>query len=181
MIAELRGKVTAIDKDSLIIDVSGVGYLVHTVSLSIKEGKDVLLYTHLAVRENSMDLYGFINKEELSFFELLIGISGIGPKSALSILNLAEIKTLKSATASGDISYLTKVSGIGKKNAQKIVMELRDKIGMVEESQLKEEEEALEALEALGYTTKEAKEALKSVPEEDREDWLKNALKNLGK
>ncbi len=182
MIAELRGKITAIGKDSVVIDVSGIGYLVHTIVLSYKEGDDAHIYTHLAVRENSMDLYGFVDKEELSFFELLIGISGIGPRSALAILGLTDVRTLKSATSSGDISYLTKVSGIGKKNAQKIVMELRDKIGVVTKHNLKEETEALEALTALGYSSKEARDALKNVPGDKRGDtWLKNALKQLGK
>lgn len=182
MIAELRGNVTAIEKDSIVIDVSGVGYLVHTILIDKKAGDEVHLYTHLAVRENSMDIYGFTNKEELSFFELLIGISGIGPRSALAILNLTDVRTLKAATSSGDISYLTKVSGIGKKNAQKIVMELRDKIGVVDEYNLREESDALEALGSLGYTQKEARDALKEVPENQRgDDWLKNALKLLGK
>lgn len=182
MIAELRGKVTTTEKDSIVIDISGVGYLVHTILTSYKEGDDIHLYTHLAVRENSMDLYGFVDKEELSFFELLIGISGIGPRSALAILNLTDVGTLKSATATGDISYLTKVSGIGKKNAQKIVLELRDKIATTGEYNLKEESEALEALSSLGYSTKEARDALKNVPQDERGgDWLKNALKLLGK
>jgi len=118
---------------------------------------------------------------------MLIGISGIGPKSGLAILSIADVATIKRAVSEGDTSYLTRVSGIGKKNAQKIVLELRDKLGATdltnENLSLKDEAEALDALQALGYTQREARDALREVPKEttDAAARIKEALKLLGK
>ena len=143
------------------------------------------MWTHLAVRENALDLYGFIERSELEFFEMLITISGIGPKSALGILSVAPVDTLRRAISSGDTSYLTKVSGIGRKNAEKIVVELRDKLGAIDANAggtLREEVDALSALEALGYSAREAREALKAVGNNaiSTQEKLKAALKSLG-
>src|SRR3989344_114517 len=140
-------------------------------------------WTRLVVREDVLDLYGFVNKQELEFFELLIAISGIGPKSALGILSLAPPATLEKAIAAGDSSYLTKVSGIGRKSAEKIIVELRDKIGSLETDgdRLDSEGDAVEALQSLGYTLREAREALKRVDASvaDTGDKIKAALKFL--
>ena len=133
MIAQLTGIVAHRDKSSIILDVKGVGYRIFVSSGTLeqlhrqKEGS-VSFFTHLSVRENALDLYGFLEQEELHFFEMLISISGIGPKSALGILSIADVETLKQAISSGDSSYLTKVSGIGTKIAKKIVLELNDTI-----------------------------------------------------
>ncbi len=188
MIAKLNGKVVYKDKNSAIIDMSGVGYraFVSTDTLSkLKNGSNANLWTHLVVRENIMDLYGFIDKEEKDFFELLIGISGIGPKSALAILSLAPVAVLRKAISSEDASYLTKVSGIGRKSAQKIILELKDKTGTATEKDgigLKEEAEALEALHALGYTLNDSREALKKFGDDITctNDRINKALKILG-
>lgn len=172
------------------IDVSGVGYRAFvTTDAAItlkKETSEVVLYTHMAVRENSQDLYGFLDKKELTFFELLLSVSGIGPKSALSILSLASVEAIGQAVAEGDTSYLTKVSGIGRKNAEKIVLELSDKLGVLEsgnETRFSGDIETLEALTSLGYSQSEARDALKEVSKEfvGTNDRLKEALKLLGK
>jgi holliday junction DNA helicase RuvA len=192
MIAQLEGMVKEIRGNSVILLVNGVGYKVRVtaqcaVKLRESDKKTVILRTHLAVRETSMDLYGFLDLEELKFFEMLISISGIGPKSALAILSIADTDTLKTAISAGDSSYLTKVSGIGKKNAEKIVLELRDKLDSGQETRdgaiLKGEMDAIDALQALGYSARQAREALKQVSEktEGTNNRLKEALKILGK
>ncbi|MEK7120459.1 MAG: Holliday junction branch migration protein RuvA, partial [Patescibacteria group bacterium] len=144
------------------------------------------LWTHLAVRENALDLYGFLNKQDLDFFSLLITISGIGPKSALGILSVASVGVLRKAISSEDTSYLVKVSGIGKKSADKIVLELKDKLGKEYESDgttLKEESDVVETLKTLGYKSYEIREALKKMPKDasGTSQRVKEALKILGK
>jgi len=190
MIARLNGKVVLREDNDgfLIIDIGGVGYraFVSNDTLSkTKEGEVATLWIHMVVRENLINLYGFVDKQEKSFFELLIGISGIGPKSALAILSLAPVYTLRKAVSSGDSSYLTSVSGIGKKSAERIIIELRDKLGKITKEDgvgLKEEAEALEALRALGYTLQDSREALKKIPENvsSINNRIKEALKILG-
>lgn len=190
MISHITGKILLKGDKFVIIDVSGVGYKIYT-SLNtinnIAENKEeVSFWTHLAVREDALDLYGFEEYSEVELFEMLIGISGVGPKSALGIIGVAPLDTLKTAIASGDTTYLTKVSGIGKKNAQKIVLELRDKLGVINTENtggtLKEETDTVEALHSLGYSIAEAREALKQVPQEivGTSARIKEALKNLG-
>ena len=190
MIGRLTGTVVHAEEGLVFLDVSGVGYKIYVSADTFAEVKDakesINLWTHLAVRENALDVYGFLNKEELEFFELLITISGVGPKSALGILSVASVETLQSAIVSGDTSYLTKVSGIGKKSAEKIVLMLKDKIGALEnfggDGARKDEVDALEALRALGYSTNEAREALKSVSNKitGTNERIREALKHLG-
>jgi holliday junction DNA helicase RuvA len=187
MIGALTGRVLHKDLHHLVVDVGGVGYKVSVtteVALEVKEGSTLSLWTYLAVRETALDLYGFLDKESLETFELLITISGIGPKSALGILNVASPATLRQAVASGDTSYLTRVSGIGKKNAEKIVLELKDKLKISETDKgidTRNEGDALEALVSLGYSERDAREALKKVPKEivGAGERVKAALKNL--
>ena len=192
MIEHLTGTLLDSGTSEVVIEVGGVGYRVFATSATIESLKktskngSVSVFTHLAVRENAMDLYGFSEKEELRFFELLLSVSGIGPKSALSILNIAPIQTLKEAVASNDSSYLTKVSGIGTKSAQKIVIELQGKIGAVDEmigEGRKGDVDVLEALRALGYSTHEIRSTLKEIPDDikDTNGRIKEALRMLGK
>jgi len=147
----------------------------------------IKMWTHLQVREDALELYGFLNFAELDLFQTLNSISGIGPKSALGVMNIAPVDTIKKAIAAGDTSYLTRVSGIGKKTAEKIVLELRDKMAgkgiEVDAPELKEEADALEALVSLGYSQREAREALQTVPREiaSAEKRVKEALKKLGR
>ncbi len=190
MISHLRGNVIHLDLKYVILDVSGVGYKVAITTSTLEHlshnKEDISLFTYLAVRDDALDLYGFISKDELDFFELLLTISGIGPKSALGILNTASVETIKDAVFGEDPSYLTKVSGIGKKNAEKIVRELKDKIGIKTEGsgdrngKQKESTMAIEALMALGYSTDDARDAIKKVDKSlTTGEQVKQALKIL--
>src|SRR3989344_4093431 len=198
MIGHLAGTVSAVRPGYAIISAGGVGYkvfatreLLLTLSAgggSASGGKletEVSVWTHLAVRESILDLYGFVSEEELRLFELLLTVSGIGPKSALAILDIASVETLRSAISAGNASYLTKVSGIGKKTAEKIVLELRDKVGgevAGSAASLHGDEEALEAMSALGDSQGETSDALRKVPQEIERsnDRLRAALKIVG-
>lgn len=189
MIGHLRGMVAANRPGYVILSAGGVGYKVavtRATLLGLAEGVEAALWTHLAVREDILDLYGFQTEEELHVFGLLLSVSGIGPKSALAILDIASVETLRSAISSGRSEYLTKVSGIGKKTAEKIVLELRDKIGIgaaLENAALRGDEEALEAMRSLGYSAAEARDALRKVPSEIEKssDRLREALKIMGR
>lgn len=188
MIGHVEGTVTALRAGFVILSAAGVGYRVAATKetlATLRSGERAALWTHLAVRENALDLYGFKNEEEMRFFELLLTVSGIGPKSALAILDIAAVETLRSAIARGSSSYLTNVSGIGKKTAGKIIVELKDKVGLGAEGEgaaLRGDEEALEAMRSLGYSPQEAREALRKVPQtlEGGNERLREALKILG-
>lgn len=188
MIAHLSGILVFRGTKYLIIDVAGVGYKVsvssETVKLLPKKDERVELFTYLVVRETALELYGFTAMAELEFFEMLIGISGIGPKSAIGVLSVAPLDSLKRAIASGETSYLTKISGIGKKIAEKMILELRDKLGGMDGAPVSQSEsDALDALVSLGYSTREAREALHKVSDtaESIDEKIKSALKILGK
>ena len=186
MIGSIRGKIGLKTDKYILVETGGVGYKVNastdTLAKSGKQGDEVSFFIHTHVREDSLDLYGFLSNEELSFFEMLINVSGIGPRSALAILGIASIDTLKRAIGSGDTAYMTKISGIGKKTAEKIIIELRDKMGESKlGSEMQEELDALEALKSLGYSQNEAREALKSIKTElNTNAKIKAALKILG-
>ena len=171
MIARIEGIIVHIADKFIIVDVSGVGYKLSITADSLTSsilGDHTIFWVHTAVRENSIDLYGFKNINEMSFFELLLDVSGIGPRSALSILSIAPIDILKRAIATGDTGYLNKVSGIGKKTAEKIIIELRDKLKDYKNDDttpglLRDESDIVEALKSLGYSQNEARDALKKV------------------
>lgn len=184
----LSGKIVFCGERYVVLDVSGVGYKVYLSADGLRRaaaGAEATFWIHMHVREDALDLYGFFARAEVEFFEMLIEISGVGPKSALSIMSVAPLDALKRAIAQGDLPYLTKVSGIGKKTAEKIMLELRDKLGGLESGGVagSNDGDALEALEALGYSLREAREALSSVPQAvfGTEARLKAALKLLGK
>ena len=189
MINYLTCVVIDIDEQSIVIDVHGVGYKVFIPQgtlATFKTDKEASIWTHLAIRENAHTLYGFDSKDEMHFFELLISsVSGIGPKTALGILNVSSVQNIRKAVSTGDTSHLTKVSGISKKMADKIVLELKGKFGAEEDSSisLRDEVDALEALKALGYKHAEAREALKDVDASitDTGERVKKALRHLGK
>ena len=187
MISRITGKVVDVGTNNVIIDCGGVGYEVYitpTEATALKTAEVLTLWTHLAVREDNMSLFGFKEKAGLEFFKLLITISGIGPKTALGILSIATLDTLYEAISTGEAGLLTKVAGIGRKNAQKIVVELKDKIG---EGQYEStgsstpEIDAIEALKTLGYPERNAREALKQVGKDvtDTGERVKAALKIL--
>ena len=186
MIGSIKGKIILKTDKFLIIETGGVGYKISvspdTLSKSFKINDDIFLWIHTHIREDAFDLFGFLDIQELEFFEMLINVSGIGPRSALTILSIASIETLRKAIGSNDITYLTKISGIGRKTAEKIIIELRDKVGKEnKDGSLKEELDALEALKSLGYSQNEAREALKTVSaNSDTNTKIREALKILG-
>ena len=186
MIGQIEGKISFLGAGFAIVDVVGVGYKVRVTAdafKALKPGEKAKFWTHLAVREDALDLYGFLEKEEMDFFERLLKVPGVGPKSALSVLSLAPVKTLRRAIASGETAYLTKVSGIGKKTAEKIVFTLKDEVTADESGPLlREEADALEALRSLGYETADARAALKKVPSEvaGLNEKIREALRILG-
>lgn len=185
MIQHLKGKIIHQDLKYVVLDVSGVGYKIYTNTGSLEKNKQKSLefWVYTAVRENALDLYGFQKKEELDFFELLLTVSGIGPKSAMTILTLATLPNLRHAIKAGDTAHLIKVSGIGKKNAEKIVLELKDKLeGLGGDTgvSISGDVDVLEALKAIGYGEREAREALKKVGDvSDTGEKIKKALKLL--
>ena len=188
MISLLRGTIESYTDKYVILDVNGVGYKVYisgnTFKNLPKKGGKIKLYTYLYVRENLMDLYGFLTSEERDIFELLISIPGIGPKGALSVLTVVSIKTLKKAIANEESGVLTKVSGIGRKMAEKIVLELKNKISPeFSTEEVSEDSEVIDALIGLGYKLKEAQEVLRKIPKEIKgvENRVREALKLLGK
>ncbi len=188
MIGHVEGTVRAVRVGFCVVGSNGVGYKISATKetlASLKLGEQATLWTYLAVREDVLDLYGFVQESDLTFFELLLTVSGVGPKSALAILNVASAETLRNAIAGGKDSYLTNISGIGKKTAQKILFELKEKVGKAAEAaagQLASDEEALAAMRALGYSLAEGREALKKVPAniEGSRERLREALKILG-
>lgn len=187
MIASLSGTIAHIDDKYAILDVSGVGYKVFMSADAIhglKKGSPATFWTYLAVRDDALDLYGFPSKKDKDFFELLISVSSIGPKTALNILSLVSSETLATAIQSGSVAHLVKVSGIGKKTAEKIVLELRDKLGSLESGEeftagMSSDMDAIEALKSLGYDADEARDALKKIDKtiEDPGAKVKAALK----
>ena len=190
MIGSIRGKIILKKEKFLIVETGGVGYkisiLPDTFSKTHKTDTEIFLFIHTHVREDVLDLYGFLDYQELEFFEMLINVSGIGPKGAIAVLGVTTIETLKRAVSTGDTAYLTKISGIGKKTAEKIILELRDKIadkmkGEKEGGSLQGELDVLEALKSLGYSQNEAREAMKKVPHEGNTNTkIREALKILG-
>lgn len=187
MISMISGKIIKKTANSVVVDTGGIGYLVFVPIRTVTEqtGKEVELWTHMTVRENAMELYGFKKESELKLFQMLISVTGVGSKSALAILSIEDAETIKRATARGDHSYLTKVSGVGKKSAQRIIIELKDKFDIKEKEESdkfhKEDADVLDALVTLGYKKEEAKKLLREIPEEVKgaEARLKHAIKKI--
>jgi Holliday junction DNA helicase RuvA len=184
MIAKLRGEIVAIQPARIVIDVGGVGYLVFTPSTAgFVHGETVRIHTHLAVRENALDLYGFKTEEELLMFEMLIKLPKIGPKTAIQILSQADITIIITAVRTDDASYLTKMSGIGNKSAEKIVAGLKDILpegfGSGEQVPSSTDTDVLDALVSLGYSIRDAQQAVQKIPSDITEthDRIKHALK----
>ncbi|MBI5913225.1 Holliday junction branch migration protein RuvA [Candidatus Azambacteria bacterium] len=191
MISYLEGTAIAKNEKSAMILVNGVGYKVffsvgdlNTIALG---GDPVKAFTHLQVKEDALELYGFLDRSALELFELLITISGIGPKVALAILSMESPSVLAGAIAREDVKFLTKVSGVGLKSAQKIVLELHEKIAKVSfamhDAGASADADAIDALVALGWSARDARDALKNIPKEiERTDLrIKEALKALGR
>lgn len=187
MFGHISGNVFDLKPTKAIVESGGIGFVINsTISYiaKLRTGNKASFWTYTAVRENSIDLYGFETERELYIFELLLTVSGIGPKSALSILSVAGTDAVERAAASGDTSFLTKISGIGKKTADRIGIELAGKITVNnKDGSFGEDIDVYEALTALGYKEKDAQEAVRNLPKEitGANDRIKYALKNLGK
>ncbi|HPT08130.1 MAG TPA: Holliday junction branch migration protein RuvA [bacterium] len=190
MISFLRGKVIYKLKNSFILELNNIGYSIYISDNflnEIKIGQELEVFTHQHIKEDIFDLYGFRNIEELEFFELLISVSGIGPKSALGVLSMTNLSDIKESIIRGDSNLLIKVSGIGKKTAERVVLELKDKIfklgGNYDLTSPSFGGDEIDALVGLGYSYSEAREALNLVDKNiiDSGQRIKEALKKLSK
>ena len=196
MIHQLTGILDSIEQNSVVIDVNGVGYKVYVPSIVMDKlppsGQKIKIFTYQVVREDAMDLYGFLRKEERGLFGMLLSVSGIGPKSALAILSKIKMEDLVVAIAKGSVDLITMVPGIGLKTAQKLVIELKEKVAKAYaisaggSLQIQSEEpvvaDAIAALMTLGYTPKEAREAIMKSgidlsKAKGAEDIIKQSLK----
>ena len=201
MYAYIKGDITAIEEESLIIENNGIGYRV-TVPASILDGElgigdSVKVYTYFSVREDAMQLFGFLSKDDLDMFRKLLGVSGVGPKAGVAILSALGADTLRFAILSDDAATISKAPGIGRKTAQKIILELKDKVDLMDAFELKAahteerkngsdqespQSEAVLALTALGYPNAQALKAVRAASAQgfsDVEELLKAALKEL--
>lgn len=202
MISYIRGELVAVEKDKIVVDVNGVGWGIYmpeqTMGRLPSIGEEVKIHTYLNVREDAMQLYGFCTRDDLEIFKLVIGVSGIGPKGGLNILSSLSADDLRFAVLSGDAKAISAAPGIGKKTAEKLIIELKDKLNLEEVLENKAngdgfqesntsggtseiQSEAVRALVALGYGSTESLRAVKKVSAECEtvEDVLKAALKNL--
>ena len=202
MISVIRGELAAVEEDKAVIDVGGVGYGVfmsgQALSLLPPAGNEVKVYTYLNVKEDAMQLFGFLTREDLEIFRLVIGVSGIGPKGGLNILSCLSPDELRFAVLSGDAKAISAAPGIGKKTAEKLILELKDKMKIEDvlehaahggevpdavsgSSDSGMQAEAVQALVALGYGSAESMRAVKKTSPDcgTVEDILKEALKYL--
>ena len=200
MISYIRGELAVVENDGIVVEAGGVGYHIF-VPLSVLEelpptGAEVRIHTHFQVREDAMQLYGFLTRDDLQVFRLLLGVSGIGPKGALGILSAMTPDDLRFAVLSGDAKAIARAPGIGNKTAQKVILELKDKVDLEDAFEKKTEHvacgrkmaasdaagDAVQALVALGYSSSEAMKAVRSIEdaaEMDTESLLKAALKKM--
>ena len=177
MIRQIRGKVLDVGLVSAVIEVAGFGIEVRMSSPhALTVGSEASLATHLALKQDGLELYGFPDSADRDFFELIISVSGVGPKTALSVMRKAPREALEGAIGTRDLAYLTKVVGLGKKSAEKMLVELADRVGP--QSHSKEDGEVFDTLVALGYTEREARKALQAIPDGviGKEARLKAAL-----
>ena len=191
MIASLKGIVEGKNNQSAIVDVNGVGYkvlLTTNILSKLIVGQKVKFFIYTHVREDALDLYGFLNQEDLQLFEHLIGVSGVGPKTALGVFSVGGAENIISAVTKADLDFFTAVPRLGKKNAQRIIIDLKGKLGSLADLDLSTDfsSESLEitsALKTFGFTASEAREAIKSVngKAQTLEEKIKLALKYLGK
>lgn len=189
MIASLHGTVELRDDPYVIISVAGVGYKVYAtldVLADIRVGEEVKVFTYTHVREDILDLYGFSKYADLKLFEKLIGVSGIGPKTAIGVFSLGKSSDIVSAIISGNVAFFSSVPRLGKKNAQKLIIELKSKIGSTEDLDLSEGADSMDvvtALKTFGFSQKEAEGAVAAVRQQGNttEERIRLALKYLGK
>lgn len=199
MIAFIKGIVADITEDSVVLENNGIGYRIFTpssVQAQLSGGREIKLHTYLNVREDAMNLYGFLTKDDLKVFKLLITVSGIGPKAGLAILSVMSANDLRYAVMAGDSKAIAKAPGVGSKTAQKVILELKDKLKLEDVFEVTEAAElsgaagehtdiindAVMALAALGYSQTEAMKAVRRIEITDStsvEELLKSALKKM--
>jgi Holliday junction DNA helicase RuvA len=185
MIGSLRGQLLEYTANQLLLEVSGVGYRVlvpGSVLALLKTGEELFLYIHDHIREDLHDLYGFLANADLQLFEQLLSISGVGPKVAMTILGIGSADTVRRAIMSGDLDLLTSVPGVGKKTAQKIVLELKGQLVELSESS-PTDQEVIQALQGLGYSIAQAREVVKQLSPDlvSTSDRIREALRWLAK
>jgi Holliday junction DNA helicase RuvA len=187
MIATLRGEIAQIEENALVMEVGGVGLRVFVpapLRTRTKAGEVLLLYTHLVVREDALVLYGFESQAERELFNILLGVDGVGPKAALSVLSTLTLDTVQRAVFADEVEVLNRVPGIGRKTAQKMAIHLKDKLKPMDTlasvaALTDRDSEVLAALTALGYSVVEAQAAIQALPKdapEDTEERLRMAL-----
>lgn len=187
MIATLRGEIAQIEENALILEVGGVGLRVFApapLRSRARVGEMLLLYTHLVVREDALTLYGFESQSERELFNILLGVDGVGPKVAMSVLSTMTIDSIQRAVFADEADILSRVPGVGKKTAQKMALHLKDKLKPMDAlatvaAMTDRDSEVLAALTALGYSVVEAQSAIQSLPKdapEDTEERLRMAL-----
>ena len=199
MIAYLKGEVASVSENRLVLDVNHVGYQIFISGRDAADmppvGEEVKIHTYLSVREDAMQLFGFLSEDDLEIYKLLLNVNGIGPKAGLGILSVLSADDLRFAVLSDDAKTIAKATGIGNKTAQKLILELKDKLSLEEafEKKLQKTEtaavgneenkgQAVQALVALGYSNSEALRAVKKVDvteDMDTETILKQALKKI--
>lgn len=181
----LKGKLVEVEEKSVVVEVGGVGYIVgmgagNMNKLIKKIDKEIVIWTFMRLTEEEIQLFGFLDKEQVSLFKKLISVSGVGPKSALSIMDLGTVNDLLGAIETADASFLSKASGIGKKTAQRLIVELRGKLALIED--IKVDKELEQALKGLGYSRSEYKDVVDLMPAdlsrvEDKIGWV---LRKMG-
>ncbi len=189
MIGSLKGKVTLRDGNHILVEVGGVGYRVLVPSkISSSASSDISLFTYTHVKEDALELFGFSEVGDLKLFENLISVSGVGPKTAMAIFSFSDRGDIVEAVLNSDVDFFTRIPRLGKKNAQKIIIELKSKLGDSSSldltgSETAENEEILQVLESFGFSAKESRLALKNVDKnaKNSEEKIKQALKYLGK
>lgn len=194
MISYIKGVIDTVEHDKVIIENNNMGYNVlmsQSATEVLGQGEEIKIYTYLHVKEDAMQLFGFLSKNELEMFKKLISVSGVGPKGGLAILSALPENNLQMAIISGDAKAISKAQGIGAKTAQRIIIELKDKIDLEEMLEISSEaissdnsiqSDAIDALIALGYSKTESFNAVKKISVDenmDVEDILKLALKNI--
>ena len=199
MISYVKGRLTEIDENTIVIETAGIGYNIQVPGSVLSQlpsmGSEVKIYTYLYIREDAMNLYGFMSRDDLKVFKLLIGVSGIGPKGALAVLSVMTPDDLRFAILAGDAKAISKAPGVGAKTAQRLIIELKDKLSLEDAFRIKSEhtaavnvpvdskvkDEAVMALVALGYSQSEAFRAVNMVEtaDADVEQVIKQALSKL--
>lgn len=182
MIGYLKGKVIESNKENVILNVNGVGYLINTTKHA-SEGETVEYFIHTHVREDQISLFGFQSQQEIELFKMLLSVSGVGPKVAMAVMTAAEVNKIFAAVSKADVEFFKSIPGIGKKGAQKIIIELKGKIGSVQDIDLGEEgDDITEGLMSMGFDKQQIKKVLvKLDPELSDEEKIREAIKLLGK